>query len=91
MTTKEKKRVAGNESTDQTDQKKLVLFNDDFNTFEYVIDSLIEVCEHDPMQAETCTWIAHFKGKCAVKKGDLTTLKKYYNEMTLRRLTVEIQ
>ena len=91
MTTKEKKRVAGKEATDQSDQKKLVLFNDDFNTFDYVIDSLVEVCGHDPHQAETCAWIAHFKGKCAVKKGDLATLKKYYNEMTFRRLTVEIQ
>ncbi|MBN2614913.1 MAG: ATP-dependent Clp protease adaptor ClpS [Bacteroidales bacterium] len=91
MTTKEKKRVTGKESADQEDVKKLVLFNDDINTFDYVIESLIEVCEHDPLQAETCTWIAHFKGKCAVKKGDLPALKKYYNEMTFRRLTVEIQ
>jgi ATP-dependent Clp protease adaptor protein ClpS len=89
MTTKEKKHVEN--TTDQTKGKKLVLFNDDVNSFEYVINTLIEVCGHDANQAETCTWIAHFKGKCAVKKGDEASLKKYYNEMTLRKLTVEIQ
>ncbi|MBN2638545.1 MAG: ATP-dependent Clp protease adaptor ClpS [Bacteroidales bacterium] len=91
MTTKEKKKIVGKEATDYPDQKKLILYNDDFNTFDYVIDTLIEVLGHDQNQAETCVWIAHFKGKCAVKKGDFTTLKQYYNELTFRRLTVEIQ
>lgn len=91
MTTKQKKKVVEKIFNDSTDIKQLILFNDNFNTFDYVINTLIEVLGHDPYQAETCTWIAHFKGKCTVKKGDFTTLKKYYNEMTYRKLTVEIQ
>ncbi len=47
----------------------LVVFNDDVNTFDHVIQTLIEVCKHTPEQAEQCTWIIHFKGKCSVKKG----------------------
>lgn len=51
------------------DVKDLVVFNDDFNTFEHVIDTLIRVCRHTPEQAEQCTWLIHYKGKCAVKSG----------------------
>ena len=58
-----------------TDIKDLVIFNDDYNTFLHVTDTLIKVCKHSNIQAEQCTWIIHFKGKCAVKKGELTELK----------------
>jgi len=47
----------------------LVLYNDDFNTFEFVIESLIEVCDHSAEQAEQCATITHYKGKCEIKKG----------------------
>ncbi|MCM0060393.1 MAG: ATP-dependent Clp protease adaptor ClpS, partial [Algoriphagus sp.] len=47
----------------------LVVFNDDVNTFEHVIQVLMKVCEHTHEQAEQCTLIIHYKGKCAVKKG----------------------
>lgn len=53
---------------------ELVVFNDDVNTFEHVIDTLIDVCEHGPEQAEQCTWIIHHKGKCSVKKGEMDQL-----------------
>lgn len=91
MTTKQKKRVNIKGSTDEAGRKQLVLFNDEVNTFDYVIQALMEVCGHDAHQAETCTWIAHYKGKCAVKNGDIASLKVYYQEMTDRKLTVEIQ
>ncbi len=58
-----------------TDIKDIVIFNDDYNTFQHVIDTLIKVCKHDQIQAEQCTWIIHFKGKCAVKKGSFSELK----------------
>lgn len=48
----------------------LILHNDDVNDFDYVIDMLIEVCDHEEAQAEQCAMIAHFKGKCDVKKGE---------------------
>ena len=57
------------------DVKDLVVFNDDFNTFEHVINTLIRVCEHSPEQAEQCTLLIHFKGKCAVKTGLFEELK----------------
>ena len=57
------------------DLKDLVVFNDDINTFEHVISTLIKVCNHRPEQAEQCTWIIHYKGKCCVKKGSFPELK----------------
>jgi ATP-dependent Clp protease adaptor protein ClpS len=71
--------------------RELMLFNDDVNTFQFVIDSLIEVCEHDFCQAETCAYVAHYKGKCPVKSGPITELKPLFDEMTRRGLTVEIE
>ncbi len=57
------------------DECELVVFNDDFNTFEHVAKILIKVCQHSPEQAEQCTLIVHFKGKCSVKKGSRSKLK----------------
>ncbi len=57
------------------DLNGLMVFNDDINTFEHVISTLIKVCNHSPEQAEQCTWIIHFKGKCCVRKGSFTELK----------------
>jgi ATP-dependent Clp protease adaptor protein ClpS len=57
------------------DVKDLVVFNDDFNTFQHVIDTLIRVCKHSAEQAEQCTWLIHYKGKCAVKTGSYEELK----------------
>jgi ATP-dependent Clp protease adaptor protein ClpS len=54
---------------------KLLVFNDDFNTFEFVIETLIKVCGHTPEQAEQCTLIIHFKGKCVVKEGSFDELR----------------
>jgi ATP-dependent Clp protease adaptor protein ClpS len=47
----------------------LVLYNDDINTFDHVIKSLVEVCGHDSVQAEQCALIVHFKGSCEIKTG----------------------
>jgi len=55
--------------TRSADQHFLMLYNDDFNTFEFVITSLMEVCDHTAEQAEQCATITHFKGKCDIKKG----------------------
>ena len=56
------------------DEKSIVIYNDDFNTFEHVIDTLIRVCKHTKEQAEQCTWLVHYKGKCSVKNGDYDIL-----------------
>jgi ATP-dependent Clp protease adaptor protein ClpS len=57
------------------EESELVVFNDDFNTFEHVTKILIKVCQHTTEQAEQCTLIIHYKGKCAVKKGSREKLK----------------
>ncbi|MBU2649997.1 MAG: ATP-dependent Clp protease adaptor ClpS [Bacteroidetes bacterium] len=87
---KEKTKSINQEKEVTEDLKDLILFNDDFNTFDYVIESLIEVCNHDHVQAEQCAWIAHLKGKCGVKKGTAEELTPLRNEMINRKLTVEI-
>ena len=78
------------EITQIVDQKNLVVFNDDFNTFDHVIDSLIKVCSHNPIQAEQCTFIVHYKGKCDVKKGDYDTLEPMCTALLDRGITAEI-
>jgi ATP-dependent Clp protease adaptor protein ClpS len=55
--------------------RDLVVFNDDVNTFQHVIDTLIRVCKHTPEQAEQCTWLIHHKGKCTVKTAAFDILK----------------
>ncbi len=57
------------------DEKDLVVYNDDFNTFEHVINTLIKVCKHSAEQAEQCTYIIHYRGKCGVKRGTFDELK----------------
>jgi len=69
----------------------LVLYNDDINTFEFVIESLVEVCDHEFEQAEQCALIAHFKGRCIVKSGSYEELLAMMEELTLRRLTTTIE
>jgi ATP-dependent Clp protease adaptor protein ClpS len=58
-----------------TDVFDLVVFNDDVNTFEHVIRTLIKVCDHTPEQAEQCTLLIHYKGKCTVKNGSFDELR----------------
>jgi ATP-dependent Clp protease adaptor protein ClpS len=76
---------------DDTDEVyKLVLHNDDIHTFDYVIDSLIEICKHTLEQAEQCTILVHFKGKCTVKTGSMDVLKPMHEKLLSRELTSEI-
>jgi len=76
---------------DDTDEVyKLVLHNDDVHTFDYVIDSLIEICKHTLEQAEQCTILVHFKGKCTVKTGSMDVLKPMHEKLLSRELTSEI-
>lgn len=57
------------EAGNRRDNNFLTLHNDDVHTFDYVIETLMDVCEHDMIQAEQCAYIVHYKGKCDVKKG----------------------
>ncbi|SEJ47561.1 ATP-dependent Clp protease adaptor protein ClpS [Dyadobacter koreensis] len=78
------------EKTVETDIKKLVVYNDDVNTFDWVIDTLIEVCKHTSEQAEQCTLIIHYKGKCSVKEGEFDELTGMRNEICRRGISAEI-
>lgn len=73
-----------------TDVNELVVFNDDVNTFEHVINTLIKVCGHSPEQAEQCTWIIHYKGKCTVKLGAFDELKPMRQGICDKGISAEI-
>lgn len=73
------------------ENKDLIVYNDDVNTFDHVIDSLIKVCDHNPVQAEQCTWIIHYKGKCQVKQGDFDTLEPMCTALLDRGISAQIQ
>lgn len=77
------------EETDASN--KLVLWNDDVNTFDFVIESLMEICGHTLEQAEQCTILVHYKGKCTVKTGAMEVLKPMHERLISRGLTSEIQ
>jgi len=70
---------------------RLILYNDEVNSFDFVITTLVDVCKHDYLQAEQCAWIAHYKGKCPVKSGEFNELKPMHDEMSNRGLTVSIE
>jgi ATP-dependent Clp protease adaptor protein ClpS len=69
----------------------LIVWNDDVNTFEWVIQTLIEVCGHEKEQAEQCTLIIHFKGKCSVKTGEYEMLKPMCEGITDRGIGATIE
>jgi len=87
----QEQQQSSNESQELLDENKsLILFNDDFNTFDFVIETLVDVCGHELLQAEQCALIVHYKGKCAVKSGAHSELKPAFVEMSNRDLTVSI-
>lgn len=75
---------------ESADDYSLILFNDDVNTFEFVVETLIDVCDHDLEQAHQCALIAHHRGKCEVKKGMKEDLEHRCSIMNNKGLSVEI-
>jgi ATP-dependent Clp protease adaptor protein ClpS len=88
--TKEKTRESFDVAEQEVELHEILLFNDDVNTFDFVIDALIEVCEHTMEQAEQCTYLVHYKGKCAVKTGEYEELKPKCTSLLNRGLSAEI-
>ncbi|PCJ22918.1 MAG: hypothetical protein COA97_12710 [Flavobacteriales bacterium] len=68
----------------------LVLFDDNVNTFDHVIDLLVKVCKHDAIQAEQCAMLVHYTGKCSVKNGEFKELTLMGEILADSGLTVEI-
>jgi ATP-dependent Clp protease adaptor protein ClpS len=88
--THEQVQYQESEATTYRKQQVLVLHNDSYNTFDFVIRTLIDECNHDLAQAEQCAIIAHHKGKCEILSGELFELQKIKNRISVRGLTVSI-
>ena len=70
---------------------RLIVWNDEVNTFEWVISTLMEVCGHSPEQAEQCAYIIHFRGKYAVKQGEFEQLKPMCDAITERGINATVE
>jgi ATP-dependent Clp protease adaptor protein ClpS len=70
---------------------EIVLYNDDVNTFDHVIDTLIKVCNHTSEQAEQCAILVHYKGKCTVKTGPIDKLKPICLQLLDAGLSAKIE
>lgn len=71
-------------------QREIVVYNDEVNTFDYVIETLIQICNHRKIQAEQCTLLIHYKGKCTVKSGEYNDLKPRCSLLLEAGLNAEI-
>jgi ATP-dependent Clp protease adaptor protein ClpS len=69
----------------------LTLHNDDVHTFDYVIETLVDVCEHDILQAEQCAYIVHYKGRCDVMKGTVSHLQPIKKKLIDKGLLATIE
>jgi ATP-dependent Clp protease adaptor protein ClpS len=69
----------------------IILYNDDVNTFDWVIDSLVNLCDHTPEQAEQCALLVHYKGKCQVKSGSYNDLKPICEALLDRGLSAKLE
>ena len=88
--TQEQEQTSGSLLEQEAPSFDLVVYNDDVNTFDWVIETLIEVCEHEVTQAEQCAFIVHYKGQCNVKSGDFETLELMQRELSNRNLSAEV-
>jgi len=90
MSTKEKIKEEVDVLEQNVNQHEIVLHNDDVNTFDHVIDSLIDVCDHTLEQAEQCATLVHYKGKCTVKSGEYKDLEPRCSRLLQLGLSAEL-
>ncbi len=90
MSTKEEVLEKPVTDTKKKKQNEIILYNDDYNTFDHVIESLIYACDHTPEQAEQCSILVHYKGKCTVKTGSYEDLKPRCSKLLDAGLSAEI-
>ncbi|MBC7864922.1 MAG: ATP-dependent Clp protease adaptor ClpS [Bacteroidia bacterium] len=77
---------------EETEKKfQLILYNDDVNTFDFVIETLVDYCGHDPIQAEQCAYLVHYTGKCSVKEGSFEKLEPICTELLRKGLSATIE
>ncbi len=77
--------------TDVDKENQIILYNDEVNTFDWVIESLISICDHDRMQAEQCSLIVHHNGRCSVKVGGFDQLRPMCEALLDRGLSATIE
>ena len=70
--------------------KKLILINDHYNTFDHVVDCLVSLCDHDPVQAEQCALLTHYQGKCEILVGTYDDLELVKEDLSIYGLKVKI-
>jgi ATP-dependent Clp protease adaptor protein ClpS len=90
LSTKEKIKEEVGIAEKESNLNEIVLYNDDVNTFDHVINCLIFACEHTPEQAEQCSIIVHYKGKCTVKTGEIKELEPRCSMLLEAGLSAEI-
>jgi len=90
MSTKEKISEQSDTLTAEGHLNEIVLFNDDVNTFDHVIESLVAICSHFHEQAEQCALLVHYKGKCTVKTGVYDELEPLCSKLLQVGLSAEI-
>lgn len=91
MSIKEKIKPKHDTDVLEHQESKIVLYNDDVNTFDHVINMLVAACDHTPLQAEQCSMIVHYKGKCSVKTGSYDDLKPRCTLLLEAGLTADIE
>ncbi|KGO86697.1 Clp protease ClpS [Flavobacterium rivuli WB 3.3-2 = DSM 21788] len=90
MSTKEKVLEEVLTEEQVSNNNEIVLYNDEVNTFDHVIDTLMKVCRHTPEQAEQCSLIVHYNGKCTVKTGEYKDLEPQCSSLLEAGLSAEI-
>lgn len=90
MSTKEKIQEDLAYAVKEDKENEIILYNDDVNTFDHVINTLIYACEHTPEQAEQCSLIVHYKGKCTVKTGSYDELEPRCSLLLEAGLSAEV-
>jgi ATP-dependent Clp protease adaptor protein ClpS len=91
MTQKETKKIPRKDISEEIlEENFLTLHNDDVHTFDYVIDALVNICDHGFEQATQCTMLVHYKGKCDVKKGAFSVLKPLKDALIEKELNATI-
>jgi ATP-dependent Clp protease adaptor protein ClpS len=90
MVTKEQIKEDTDVAEIRVNEHQIVLFNDDVNTFDHVVETLIRVCGHTLEQAEQCSIIVHYKGKCTVRTGSYEELKPRCTQLLQADLSAEI-
>ena len=78
------------EGVENLESHVILLYNDDVNTFDWVIECLVDILDHTPEQAEQCAWLVHTKGKTAVKHGSIDSLTPRCQALCERGLSAVI-